>query len=102
MSGGTRDLGFAAEEVAVPEPLSATRNGRGEVGGAKYDQPTAAAVNAAREQRRQSESQQRQIRNQNVRLAKRQRDIDGLKRAVRTLSARRRCKSGRRLCGHEL
>ena len=34
-SGGKRDIGFAAEEVAAVEPLLATQNSKGEIEGVK-------------------------------------------------------------------
>ena len=74
-SGGARDLGFAAEEVAAIDPLLATYTERGEVEGVKYKQLTTVLVNAANEQQRLIEQQQQRIDEQ-------QRQIDALRRLV--------------------
>jgi hypothetical protein len=59
--GGAADLGFVAEEVAVEEPLLATRNDDGQVEGVKYEQLGAVLVNAIQEQQRQLDRQARTI-----------------------------------------
>lgn len=74
-TGGARDIGFAAEDVAQIEPLLATYNERGEVEGVKYDRISAALVNAVKEQQTQIELQNRQIERQ-------QAQIDALKKLV--------------------
>jgi hypothetical protein len=74
-SGGDRDLGFAAEEVAAIDPLLATYTGEGEIEGVKYKQLTTVLVNAANEQQRLIDAQQKRIDEQ-------QRQIDALRRLV--------------------
>jgi hypothetical protein len=64
-----RDLGFAAEEVAVIEPRLVTRNSKGEIQGVKYDRLTAVLVNAIKQQEAQIETQQNQIREQQLQVA---------------------------------
>ena len=71
MSDGTRDLGFAAEEVAAIDPLLAIYTDEGAIEGVKYKQLTTVLVNAANEQQRLIEQQQKQIHEQ-------QRQIDAL------------------------
>jgi hypothetical protein len=60
-SGGARDVGFGAEEVAAVEPLLSTYNSRGEIEGVKYKQITTVLVNAINEQQQIIERQQLQI-----------------------------------------
>jgi len=60
-SGGMRDLGFGAEDVAKIEPLLVTYNAQGQVEGLKYDRITVAMVNAVKEQQSQISEQQKQI-----------------------------------------
>jgi hypothetical protein len=48
--GGTRDVGFGAEEVATVEPLLVTYNQDGLIEGVKYAQITTVLVNAVKEQ----------------------------------------------------
>lgn len=74
-TGGMRDLGFVAEEVAAVEPLLATHNEQGETEGVKYDRISAALVNAAKEQQTQLESQQTQIENQQTQLESQARQL---------------------------
>jgi len=73
--GGQRDIGFGAEDVAVVEPLLVTHNQQGEIQGVKYDRITAVLVNAVKEQQKQIEQQQVEIREQ-------QRTVTILKRLV--------------------
>jgi hypothetical protein len=74
-SGGVRDLGFAAEEVAAIDPLLATYTEDGRIEGVKYKQLTTVLVNAANEQQRLIEQQQKRIDEQ-------QQQIDTLRRLV--------------------
>lgn len=71
--GGTRDVGFAAEEVEKIEPLLTTRNDRGEIEGVKYGQMTTVLVNAVREQQQIIERQQRAIEQQQRTIERQQR-----------------------------
>jgi len=43
---GRRDIGLAAEEVEMVEPLLTFRNGKGEVEGVRYNQLSAIFINA--------------------------------------------------------
>ena len=67
-TGGTKDLGFSAEDVAAIEPLLVTYNSNGEVEGVKYDRMSAVLVNALKEQQTQIEAQQTQLRQQHTEL----------------------------------
>jgi len=60
-TGGLRDVGFGAEEVAAINPLFVTYNSNGQVEGVKYDRLSVAFVNAFKEQQSQIEQQQNQI-----------------------------------------
>jgi len=80
--GGTRDVGFAAEEVEGIEPLLTTRNDNGEIEGVKYGQLTTVLVNAVKEQQAQIEQQQKTLQQQQTRIEKQQRQIDALNRFV--------------------
>ena len=75
IDGGSRDVGFGAEEVARIEPLLTTRNDKGEIEGVKYAQISTVLVNAVREQQMQIEAQARRIEQQ-------QKQIDLLKKLV--------------------
>jgi hypothetical protein len=59
--GGTRDVGFGAEDVAAIEPLLATYDGQGHIEGVKYKQLTTVLVNAVQQQQTQIAEQQRII-----------------------------------------
>jgi hypothetical protein len=59
--GGTRDIGFGAEEVAQVEPLFTFSNDKGEIEGVKYDRVGVVLVNAVKEQQAQVEQQKAQI-----------------------------------------
>ncbi len=59
--GGSRDIGFVAEEVAAVEPLMVTYNDKGDVEGVKYDRLSTVFVNAIKEQQGQIENQQKQL-----------------------------------------
>ncbi|MFN2578642.1 MAG: tail fiber domain-containing protein [Pyrinomonadaceae bacterium] len=74
-TGGMRDVGFGAEDVAAINPLFVTYNARGEVEGVKYDRLSVVFVNAFKEQQAQIEQQQNQLKNQ-------QNQIDALKKLV--------------------
>jgi hypothetical protein len=76
--GGTRDVGFAAEEIEQIEPLLITRNAQGEIEGVKYGQLTTVLVNAVKEQQAQIEQQQKTLQQQQARIEKQQRQIDAL------------------------
>jgi len=75
---GERDLGLAAEEVAVIEPLLVTYNDKGQVEGVKYDRINVVLVNAIKQQQARIEAQQREIQA----LKERQHEFDSLKRLV--------------------
>ncbi|HKU77604.1 MAG TPA: tail fiber domain-containing protein, partial [Pyrinomonadaceae bacterium] len=64
IADGTKDIGFGAEDVAAIEPLLVTYNANGEVEGVKYDRISAVLVNAIKEQQRQIEAQQFQLKQQ--------------------------------------
>ena len=72
---GIRDIGLAAEEVEMVEPLLTFRSNKGEIEGVKYDQLSAVLINAIKEQQAQIERQQQQIGEQ-------RQQITGLKRLV--------------------
>lgn len=59
--GGTRDLGFGAEDVAAVEPLLVTYNEKGEVEGVKYDRIAVVLLNAVKEQQAQIDEQKKQL-----------------------------------------
>lgn len=58
---GTKDTGFAAEEVEKIDTRFVTYNNKGEVEGVKYDRLGVVFVNALKEQQEQIEIQQKQI-----------------------------------------
>ncbi len=59
--GGTKDVGFGAEEIAKIDPRFVTYNDKGEVEGVKYDRIGVVLVNAVKEQQTLIESQQKKI-----------------------------------------
>jgi len=59
--GGTRDVGFGAEEVEKAEPLLTFRNPQGEIEGVKYNQISVVLVNAINEQQTQIASLHKRI-----------------------------------------
>jgi hypothetical protein len=61
ISGGSTDVGFAAEDVEKIDPLLATTNENGEAEGVRYKQLTAVLVNAIKEQQQIIEQQQKKI-----------------------------------------
>lgn len=67
-SGGRRDVGFAAEDVAAVEPLLAIHGDTGEIEGVKYKQITTVLVNAVNEQQAQIETQRKMIDEQQKRI----------------------------------
>jgi hypothetical protein len=73
--GGTRDIGFGAEEVAKIDPLLVTRNANGEVEGVKYDRIAVVLANAVNQQQQIIKAQQALLENQ-------QRQIESLKKLV--------------------
>ena len=77
-SGGMKDVGFGAEEVAKVDPRLVTYNAKGEVEGVKYDRFSVLFVNAFKEQQAQIETQNRQIESQ-------QKQIDGQKAMIEDL-----------------
>jgi hypothetical protein len=74
-TGGMRDIGFIAEEIAEINPLFVTFNESGEIEGVKYDRLSVVFANAFKEQQTQIERQQNLI-------EKQQRQIDALRRLV--------------------
>ena len=74
-TGGPRDVGFGAEEVAAINPLFVTYNSKGQIEGVKYDLLGVAFVNAFKEQQSQIEQQRDQIKKQ-------QNQIDALRKLV--------------------
>ncbi len=60
-TGGLRDLGLGAEDVAAIEPLLVTYNKDGQVEGVKYDRIGVVLVNAVKEQQAQIVRQQQQL-----------------------------------------
>ncbi|MFN6963199.1 MAG: tail fiber domain-containing protein [Pyrinomonadaceae bacterium] len=84
VSGGLKDVGFGAEDVARVDPRFVTYNAKGEVEGVKYDRLSVAFVNAFTEQQRQIEEQKKQLDEQNKKLDAQQKQIDALVRALCT------------------
>ena len=82
-TGGARDLGLAAEEVAAVEPLLVTHNAKGQIEGVKYDRLSAVLVNAVNQQ-------QEQIKQQHDLVAQQQSQIEMLRTANAALNARLR------------
>lgn len=80
--GGSRDLGFGAEDVAKIEPLLTFNNERGEVDGVKYDRLGALLVNAIKQQQDQLERRESQARLQEQTIRHQQNQIDALKKIV--------------------
>ncbi|HEX8264678.1 MAG TPA: tail fiber domain-containing protein [Pyrinomonadaceae bacterium] len=81
-TGGRRDLGLGAEDVAKVEPLLVAYNQAGEVEGVKYDRLGVVLLNAVKEQQSQIEQQQNEIKQQRKQLDEQQKLIDGLRRLL--------------------
>jgi hypothetical protein len=73
--GAMRDIGLNAEDVAEVEPLLVTRNDKGEVEDLKENSLDLVFINAFREQQKQLEALQEQVRRQ-------QQQIDALKKLI--------------------
>jgi hypothetical protein len=65
---GAREIGLNAEDVAEVEPLLITRNDKGEVEDVKENSLDLVFINAFKEQQKQLESQQEQIRRQQIQI----------------------------------
>ncbi|MEO8435802.1 MAG: tail fiber domain-containing protein, partial [Pyrinomonadaceae bacterium] len=83
--GGTRDIGFAAEEVNEIEPLLSTHNAQGEIEGVKYKQITTVLVNAVKEQQQLIEQQQQQLQQKHQRIEKLETRLAALEAVVRKI-----------------
>jgi len=70
-----RDIGLNAEDVAEVEPLLVTRNDKGEIEDLKENSLDLVFINAFREQQKQLEALQEQVRRQ-------QQQIDALKKLI--------------------
>src|SRR5262245_20373544 len=66
--GGAREIGLNAEDVAEVEPLLITRNDKGEVEDVKENSLDLVFINAFKEQQKQLEAQQEQIRRQQIQI----------------------------------
>jgi hypothetical protein len=73
--GGAREVGLNAEEVADVEPLLITRNDKGQAEDVKENSLELVFINAFKEQQKQLESQQEQIRRQVI-------QIDAMRRLI--------------------
>lgn len=60
-TGGPKDVGFGAEDVARIDPRLAIYNDKGEIEGVKYDRLSVVFVNAIKEQQEQIEKLQQEI-----------------------------------------
>lgn len=80
--GGTKDVGFGAEDIAKIDPRFVTYNRAGEVEGVKYDRLSVAFVNAFKEQQAEISGQQKQIEDLNSKIKLQQAQIDALKKVV--------------------
>lgn len=81
-TGGMRDLGLGAEDVAAIEPLLVTYNNNGEVEGVKYDRIGVIAINAIKEQQEVISSQQSAISAQKLMIEQLQSQLNALKKLV--------------------
>ena len=81
-TGGLKDVGFGAEDVARVNPLFVTYNAKGEVEGVKYDRLGAVFVNAIKEQQTQIQQEHREIQTQREKLKMQQEQIDALRKLV--------------------
>ena len=79
-AGGTKDVGFGAEDIAAIDPRFVTYNPAGEVEGVKYDRLSVAFVNAFKEQQVQIKKQQAVIVLQQKQIDKQQAQIEALMR----------------------
>ena len=84
-SGGMKDIGFGAEDVATVDPLFVTYNNKGEVEGVKYDRLSVAFVNAFKEQQGQISSQQSQIESLQQQVKEQKTEIKAFKQIVCSL-----------------
>ncbi len=63
-TGGIRELGLVAEDVAQIEPLLTFKNSKGEIEGVKYENLNVVFINAFKEQQRQIEELREQLKQQ--------------------------------------
>jgi len=80
--GGTRDVGFGAEDIAKIDPRFVTYNDKGEVEGVKYDRLSVAFVNAFKEQQAEISGQKSVIDDLNSKIKLQQTQIDALTKLV--------------------
>src|SRR5438552_618852 len=89
-TGGLRDVGFGAEDVAKVDPLFVIYNKDGQVEGVKYDRITVALVNAVKEQQVQIKQQTEENTQLKARLEQLENSISRFHRSTRKQRTRRR------------
>ncbi len=80
--GGTRDVGFGAEDVARIDPLFVTYNERGEIEGVKYDRIGVVLINAVKEQQAEIKMLEEKIRSQEETIREQKLQIDSVRKAL--------------------
>jgi hypothetical protein len=81
-SGGAREVGLIAEDVAQVEPLFTFKNGKDEIEGVKYENLSVVFINGFKEQQAQIEELRQLIRAQQEQLTLQARQIDALRKRL--------------------
>jgi hypothetical protein len=81
-TGGMREIGLVAEEVAEVEPLLTFKNDKDEIEGVKYENLGVVFINAIKGQQTQIEELRKQIQAQQEQLKQQAQQLDVLKKLV--------------------
>ena len=81
-TGGQREIGLIAENVAEVEPLLTFKNSKDEIEGVKYENLNVVFINAFKEQQAQIEELRQQIKMQQEQLKQQAQQIESLKKPV--------------------
>jgi hypothetical protein len=81
-TGGLREIGLIAEDVAEVEPLLTFKNGKDEIEGVKYENLNVVFINAFKEQQAQIDELRQLIKTQQQQLKQQAQLIDSLKKPV--------------------
>lgn len=81
-TGGMREIGLIAEDVAQVEPLLTFKNSKDEIEGVKYENLNVVFINAFKEQQAQIDELRQLIKTQQEQLKQQAQQIDSLKKLV--------------------
>lgn len=79
-TGGVREIGLIAEDVAEVEPLLTFKNSKDELEGVKYENLNVVFINAFKEQQAQIDELRKMVKTQQELLKQQRQEIDSLKK----------------------